>query len=264
MNTSRLKGSSPANPWVLGDSGQLALLRPSVPAGAGIGTKALAQLRLGAANGVAAMRKPIIFKGPPSAIIRRPPLGVISVPAGGATRSTTSIRGARENATHPTRSGSGASSATRPSTRRGTTGPTKKNSRHRDVMTPPPPVDRNAPPSRAATRIRRRWGNPPITTLGRVDGRGLAHDAHYVDDVRPDVYGTIDKLYECGICWGMKSHPVTFWLDEHSTCPECRDVFKFPPHQVLAEEKAIAAKYPDWVDHSQVTFSWSGVKFPRA
>ncbi|KAJ7509954.1 hypothetical protein B0H11DRAFT_2215788 [Mycena galericulata] len=81
---------------------------------------------------------------------------------------------------------------------------------------------------------------------------------------------------QCGICHGLKSHPVSYicghshcyicirlWLEREWTCPDCTTVMNRPPFRQFAEEVALEAAFPEWRDESRVEYDWDGLVFPK-
>ncbi|KAJ7606433.1 hypothetical protein B0H17DRAFT_1154058 [Mycena rosella] len=109
----------------------------------------------------------------------------------------------------------------------------------------------------------RRNMSPP--TRGTLLAHGQAHE------VTPTANHHI-----CGICTGVKSHPVSYvcghshcyacirqWLETSWKCPQCMTVMHRPPFRHYGDEAGLAATYPGH-DADSVTYSWAGLPFPRA
>jgi hypothetical protein len=45
-------------------------------------------------------------------------------------------------------------------------------------------------------------------------------------------------------------------------CPHCRATIREAPYIHIGERQGIEADYPNWIDKSEVDYSWSGLKFP--
>ncbi|KAF8145912.1 hypothetical protein K438DRAFT_1991382 [Mycena galopus ATCC 62051] len=129
----------------------------------------------------------------------------------------------------------------------------------------------NAP---SAIRSALRAAGRPVTSLTR---RSLCEADLYNDDARPPVLATPKPHHVCGICFSVKSHPVSYlcghshcyvciriWLGRRKTCPECTQVMHIAPFRHYGEELGIAFDYPFWVDDSRVLYSFEGLVFPRA
>ncbi|KAJ7430615.1 hypothetical protein B0H11DRAFT_2134874 [Mycena galericulata] len=87
-----------------------------------------------------------------------------------------------------------------------------------------------------------------------------------------------DPAYTCGICLGLKSHPVstqcghTFCfvcvrlaLESSFACPMCGIVMHHSPHRVHDLEDIIVAAYPKQRDNTIVKWetAWGGLSFPK-
>ncbi|KAJ7168435.1 hypothetical protein C8R46DRAFT_1033682 [Mycena filopes] len=97
------------------------------------------------------------------------------------------------------------------------------------------------------------------------------------DDKNPH-YQPADGKYTCGICLGIKSHPVVYacnhsdcyvcirqWLESSWQCPHCRAVMHTPPAPVSQEfALEIQLAHLEWHDTSLVTGTWDGLRFPVA
>ncbi|KAJ6528207.1 hypothetical protein B0H19DRAFT_1083727 [Mycena capillaripes] len=127
------------------------------------------------------------------------------------------------------------------------------------------------PPSKALTRIRYR--------TGKRDKRDVPLEEAdlYVGHPRPPFRNPLAG-HKCRVCGCIKSHPVVnkcghsycyvcirLRLEEHWTCPhvDCNRILHGPPAIDVGEEDSVKADYPDWVDESQVSYTWDGLRFPR-
>ncbi|KAJ6517557.1 hypothetical protein DFH09DRAFT_1332355 [Mycena vulgaris] len=131
---------------------------------------------------------------------------------------------------------------------------------------PPPP----AAPSPAALVAQARAGQ-------RAAREGpLMTSELYLHGHRPPCMDTFKEHHQCGLCFGLKAHPVSYKcghshcyvcirisLESGWTCPECSQVMDSAPFHHWGEEASIRADYPDHVDISEVSYSWDGLVFPR-
>ncbi|KAJ7350496.1 hypothetical protein DFH08DRAFT_958163 [Mycena albidolilacea] len=104
----------------------------------------------------------------------------------------------------------------------------------------------------------------------------LTAEALYIDDARPPVIATPKPHHVCGICFGIKSHPVSYlcghshcfvcirvWLERQWSCPDCAQKMRMAPFRHYGEESSITWDYPFWTDDSRVSYSYEGLIFPR-
>ncbi|KAJ7437300.1 hypothetical protein B0H11DRAFT_2255526 [Mycena galericulata] len=142
---------------------------------------------------------------------------------------------------------------------------------------------RQAREARAATLYARPLGQPlrirrPAIRSGsrQIREQPLKDADLWVDSVGPAAQVPNEPHHMCGICHMVKSHPVSYlcghshcyvcvrlWLEREWTCPECSKQMAGAPFRQYAEEKYIAAAYPDWEDVSRVEYSWEGLVFPK-
>ncbi|KAJ7059366.1 hypothetical protein C8F01DRAFT_1255066 [Mycena amicta] len=104
--------------------------------------------------------------------------------------------------------------------------------------------------------------------LRRVDystsRRAINAREFYLSDARPPPSpDTIMDAFKCSICLGLLSHPVANCyvcirgaLLRSSRCPVCTAVIDEEPYRHYAFEQAIAATYPDWIDDSEVLYTY--------
>ncbi|KAJ7022828.1 hypothetical protein C8F04DRAFT_1194102 [Mycena alexandri] len=132
------------------------------------------------------------------------------------------------------------------------------------------------PPSLARTRLRP-WAVTLIRRRGSRDLRQLplTEDQLYIGSTRPPESPSHPE-HECGICLCIQSHPVRLdcghsycyvcirlSLESSWHCPSCRAGMTSRPIVNESKENAIVRDYPGWVDTSEVTYSWAGLKFPQ-
>ncbi|KAJ6461285.1 hypothetical protein C8R47DRAFT_1217619 [Mycena vitilis] len=106
----------------------------------------------------------------------------------------------------------------------------------------------------------------------------LRDDDLYLDRVRPTLIQNPRLMHTCDICLEMKSHPVLYacshshcfvcirlWLETSWVCPSlgCGQQMTARPTAHDDERDSIAGDWPGW-DNSKVTYSWAGLRFPRA
>ncbi|KAJ7649197.1 hypothetical protein B0H17DRAFT_1215410 [Mycena rosella] len=130
------------------------------------------------------------------------------------------------------------------------------------------------PPSLGTTRVQWNHDNAGSHTARATE---LTADELYVGPECPVVFNPTNPDHMCSVCHCVKSHPVWYRGCKHShcyvcarlrlqekwTCPDCRaQIYSAPKHH-HAEETEIAKDHPDWTDASVVSYSWSGLKFPR-
>ncbi|KAJ7737186.1 hypothetical protein DFH07DRAFT_964305 [Mycena maculata] len=134
------------------------------------------------------------------------------------------------------------------------------------------------------TRLRPRGSGPAMRHRARFGERKprdhpLTEAELYKDGLlpsRPDLASHQEHL-QCSLCLNVKSHPVVYscghsdcyacvrqWFECYFTCPLCSERITSPPHADLAEEDAIEQAFPEWIDDSEVTYSWAGLIFPKA
>ncbi|KAJ7433908.1 hypothetical protein B0H11DRAFT_2259000 [Mycena galericulata] len=106
----------------------------------------------------------------------------------------------------------------------------------------------------------------------------LSESDLYLDAARPPVLEPRQPHHKCGICFAVKSHPVSYkcghshcytcirvWLEKRWTCPECVTGHELRAFPSFRGENALAADYPERAqDHSRVSYSFADLKFPRA
>ncbi|KAJ7136982.1 hypothetical protein C8R44DRAFT_869065 [Mycena epipterygia] len=190
----------------------------------------------------------IIFKGPASTIIQHtqpgnpPPGGVIASTSAnasassGVVRHTQPIRAARDE-------------------RRELNGGNRNSA--------------NAEP----LRIRRRSSLGGVSLV--VAARAVSQETLYLTVARPPLTDTFKPHHMCIVCFTLKSHPVSSkcghshcyvcvrqWLIKNGSCPTCLQVMDCAPFRQYSEESSIESDYPEWMDKSEVTYSWEGLKFP--
>ncbi|KAJ7646155.1 hypothetical protein B0H17DRAFT_1215809 [Mycena rosella] len=147
LNLSKLAGSSPNNPWTMHQNGELLMLGSN---------QAKMVARTQSLPPPPPSRVPIIFKGLPSSIIPHTQAARAPAPRAENAAPPLPTAGASTGVVRPMRSIRAACNATTASS---TSTPVHIHA----VMTPPPPVDRNTPPSSAAMCIRR-CGAAPTTS----------------------------------------------------------------------------------------------------
>ncbi|KAJ7693187.1 hypothetical protein B0H17DRAFT_1200007 [Mycena rosella] len=113
---------------------------------------------------------------------------------------------------------------------------------------------------------------------GSCDARDvpLAESDLYVGPERPGEQDTTRAHQRCTICLQVKSHPVSAGIAiampasgsglsalGPARSAQCMKVIHMPPVRHYGEEDGIAGDFPSWEDKSVVTFSWSGLTFPR-
>ncbi|KAJ7440407.1 hypothetical protein B0H11DRAFT_2253026 [Mycena galericulata] len=137
----------------------------------------------------------------------------------------------------------------------------------------------NAPRAPVARpRIRPNYAGTPLDPLGWRAPREerLTRNDLLLNGVAPTTMETNRSHQRCGICLHVKSHPVSYtcghshcyccirlWLEERWVCPTCVTVMNMAPHRNYEEEAGIASDFPDWVDDSEVDYSWNGLNFPK-
>ncbi|KAJ7446785.1 hypothetical protein FB451DRAFT_1412194 [Mycena latifolia] len=112
--------------------------------------------------------------------------------------------------------------------------------------------------------------------LGRSDSLRAEPEILYLTATRPPEVESPKKHHLCGICRGVKSHPVSYecghshcyvciclWLEESWKCPTCRKVMTAEPFRHYGEEDCLVDAYPDRGDKSEVDYSWDGLRFPK-
>ncbi|KAK6992839.1 hypothetical protein R3P38DRAFT_3224654 [Favolaschia claudopus] len=120
--------------------------------------------------------------------------------------------------------------------------------------------------------------DPQTAVLGWRETRAqpLLHEDLWVNGQCPTEQDAIFPHQRCGICYMVKSHPVSYvcghshcyvcirlWLERRWTCPVCITPMYRPPFRHFGEEEALACAYPEWKDGSAVEYSWSGLIFPK-
>ncbi|KAJ7431408.1 hypothetical protein B0H11DRAFT_2262043 [Mycena galericulata] len=142
----------------------------------------------------------------------------------------------------------------------------------------PPPVAGPSGPVRAGISIRDAAPRAPCTPYCDVRDAPLQHDDLYLTEARPPERPAALKLHhKCGVCWSVKSHPVSYkcghshcyvcirlWLEKKWSCPDCSLIMFIAPFRHYGEEASLQADYPDWVDLSKVNHDFGGLVFPRA
>ncbi|KAJ7780555.1 hypothetical protein DFH07DRAFT_765088 [Mycena maculata] len=101
-------------------------------------------------------------------------------------------------------------------------------------------------------RIRRRAPEGTHYTGTRVEREvRLTEEDLYLGPARPPALDDrpLDD-HVCGICFGIKSHPVLY-------------VMFAAPLQDREEEGRIMIAHPDWIDKSKVAYDWAGLTFPK-
>ncbi|KAJ7059315.1 hypothetical protein C8F01DRAFT_1370865 [Mycena amicta] len=87
----------------------------------------------------------------------------------------------------------------------------------------------------------------------------LDDDTLYLNDHRPSPSpATFIDAFRCSICFEIFSHPVLYSCG-HTHCYVC---IRPVPHRHYAFEQAIAQLYPEWVDSSNVAFSFPELVVP--
>ncbi|KAJ7271701.1 hypothetical protein C8J57DRAFT_1226281 [Mycena rebaudengoi] len=133
---------------------------------------------------------------------------------------------------------------------------------------------------RSATRIRRRR-TPRAETAEEVKGTRALRDLPlqpqdlWAGAQGPPEVATPHAHHQCGICFNLKSHPVSYrcghshcytciriWLEQSWLCPTCRAPMTERPFRNFDLEASIAHDHPRHVDTSVVTYSWDGLHFP--
>ncbi|KAJ7036079.1 hypothetical protein C8F04DRAFT_1258194 [Mycena alexandri] len=135
------------------------------------------------------------------------------------------------------------------------------------VVGPVAPAQIPAPFVRSAERVGLRICHVPALTA----------DALYKSDARLADYKDPKQHHLCGICKGVKDHPVSYvcghshcyacirvWLEKGWKCPECQDIMHCPPFRHYGEESGLADTFPGWADASEIEISWVGLHFPKA
>ncbi|KAJ7470055.1 hypothetical protein B0H11DRAFT_2237971 [Mycena galericulata] len=132
-------------------------------------------------------------------------------------------------------------------------------------------------PGPGRTRLVRRR-DPAVDDVGEREERDLPlrRESLWLTGGRPAEIPGCKPHHLCGICYGPKSHPVSYtcghshcyvcirvWLQQSWACPVCKTVMRIPPFRHFGEEDSMAADYPDWVDESRVDYSWDGLRFPK-
>jgi hypothetical protein len=125
----------------------------------------------------------------------------------------------------------------------------------------------------------------------------LEHTDLWIAGEGPPEQLPVEEHHKCGICYNVKSHPVSYvtssclrhafeprvddqdrylcghshcyvcicmWLEHQWTCPECVTPMYRAPFRHWAEEAGIERAYPNWNDGSTVNYSWKGLLFPQA
>ncbi|KAJ7030294.1 hypothetical protein C8F04DRAFT_1264056 [Mycena alexandri] len=121
-------------------------------------------------------------------------------------------------------------------------------------------------------RDRRRRGSRLIRDVP------FTEDDLYLTADRPPTVDTDRAHQTCSLCGHIKAHPVAY-LCGHSHCyvcirlhletdwccpiPSCRQIMCRAPHRHYPEEEGIALDFPDWDDHSAVSYDWAGLTWPR-
>ncbi|KAJ7483686.1 hypothetical protein B0H11DRAFT_1914569 [Mycena galericulata] len=267
---SELSGSTLENPWYLEDSGALVLqagrashVRRVLPAENGRQTN---QLR--------------INKGPPSTIPRdlaRPGAAAVHRAASGVAGPSGLTPGLAREVTEAIRS------LSRPEPNAGEPRPEEvahrrerrareaRDQRERLAYTalhPHVPVAR----ARIGTRMRRRLAAEGDTGTRAVRDHPLTEQDLYLDAARPELLEARQPHHKCGICFAVKSHPVSYkcghshcyaciriWLEKRWTCPDCVTVMTCAPFRHFGEENGLAADYPGRQDQSRVSYSFAEV-----
>ncbi|KAJ7470072.1 hypothetical protein B0H11DRAFT_1920229 [Mycena galericulata] len=131
--------------------------------------------------------------------------------------------------------------------------------------------------SRAATRLRHPE-DVERASQGRRSAREtpLTRDDLYLTSERPPELAEYKLHHQCGICSGVKSHPVSYlcghshcyvcirvWLEQSWSCPICVTPMYMPPVRHYGEEDGLAADYPAWHDNSAVDYDWDGLIWPK-
>ncbi|KAJ7127924.1 hypothetical protein C8R44DRAFT_873698 [Mycena epipterygia] len=146
-------------------------------------------------------------------------------------------------------------------------------------VTPPrdgyPGSNQRPTTSSARTRIRR--ARVPVVSERPKRDRPLTEEDLWIDGGRPSPLADVKPHHECIICKLVKSHRVSYkcghsdcyvcirlWLEKQWWCPHCMQEMNGAPFRHYAEEASIRYDYPDWVDHSKVSYDWEGMVFPEA
>ncbi|KAJ7510757.1 hypothetical protein B0H11DRAFT_2215501 [Mycena galericulata] len=82
----------------------------------------------------------------------------------------------------------------------------------------------------------------------------------YLDELRPPDIEDFKVQHRCGICFELKSHPVSYkcghshcyvcirkWFEKRGTCPECKTMVDCAPFRHWGEEAGIIADYPEHI-----------------
>ncbi|KAJ7264469.1 hypothetical protein B0H12DRAFT_1230667 [Mycena haematopus] len=104
----------------------------------------------------------------------------------------------------------------------------------------------------------------------------VSEDTLYLTAARPPERVLLEPFHMCGICCGVKEHPVSYkcghsycfscirlWLEKSWYCPDCKATMHTPPFRHWAEEASLAAAYPGWGEATKVSYSWMGLQFPK-
>ncbi|KAJ7471734.1 hypothetical protein FB451DRAFT_1399051 [Mycena latifolia] len=242
---SALKGSSLKNPWTLDGLGKI------VPWNS-LKDKENRQGDRG--------RRLIIYKGPPSTIH----VGG-RAPASGLVCAEPAIREACNQANLTPKAKVKVKVKSAKSTARH-----KANTSHvvDPNLTPPRRFNaaNNQPTTSAAkTCVRSHASGPSIAETGRCDEREdpLTKEDLWETAARPPPLSGlgVKEYHKCGICFAVKSHPVSYecghsdcyvcirvLLEHQWTCPQpdCQKVMNRPLTQQFAEEASISHDYPQW------------------
>ncbi|KAJ7432252.1 hypothetical protein B0H11DRAFT_2260908 [Mycena galericulata] len=120
--------------------------------------------------------------------------------------------------------------------------------------------------------------DPGLDDVGQREERDqpLRRESLWLTSGRPAEIDGCKPHHVCGICFGPKSHPVSYicghshcyvcirvWLQQSWACPVCKTVMRMPPFRHFGEEDSMAYDYPHWVDETRVDYSWDGLRFPK-
>ncbi|KAJ7722085.1 hypothetical protein B0H16DRAFT_1737899 [Mycena metata] len=136
------------------------------------------------------------------------------------------------------------------------------------------PIAESAVPFVPQPRVRR-WVPPFLAGEREPRVRALKHEDLWREGLGPEDMAAKEEHHKCGICKGVKSHPVSYvcghshcfvcsrlWLEKKWTCPECVTPMYIPPFRQYGEEAHLASAYPGW-DRSRVDYNWDSLIFPQ-
>ncbi|KAJ7062238.1 hypothetical protein C8F01DRAFT_1136984 [Mycena amicta] len=128
---------------------------------------------------------------------------------------------------------------------------------------------RQASRERAEER-RRLYGSALVRIRSLRAAETLADDTLYLNDCRPPQSpAMLIDAFKCSICLEILSHPVAYRcghthcyvcirraLQRSLRCPICNAVMEEAPYRHYAFEQAIGQVYPEWVDSSDVPYTF--------